>query len=416
MKRLLIVDDEVLVRVGMRSLIPWEEHGFTVVGEASNGREAMEIIRRRRPNLVFTDLVMDEMDGFALIEQASREFPHIKFVVLSSYNDFDNVKRALKMGAVDYMFKLKITPEEVRRLLDEAFREPPPAETAPSKADMLVRNNLPAIKTCLLEKAIRRTFADAAELMAEFEAAGLRTDLTGNYAVMYLAIRDFDRVQRDAGISEPQRLKVSLENMLNEILGGAGEVFHYHGGALVVVFPAAEGDDHYGRVCGTIADKFGLISTYAERYLGVRVDAWVSRLCSGIRDLGEAVREAEKHMMRRFADGEPSLHFYTGDVRKETLDAQRYVLDHLHEDLNVARVARAVHMSESHFAHVFKRDAGMSFMRYVNAMRVARAKELLRKTDLRISEIAPMVGISNPNYFSTLFKKMTGKHPSQFRM
>ena len=62
MRRLMIVDDEVLIRIGMKSLINWEEHGYTVIGEASNGAEALEKIRLHQPDVVFTDLVMDVMD------------------------------------------------------------------------------------------------------------------------------------------------------------------------------------------------------------------------------------------------------------------------------------------------------------------------------------------------------------------
>lgn len=72
-------------------------------------------------------------------------------------------------------------------------------------------------------------------------------------------------------------------------------------------------------------------------------------------------------------------------------------------------------MSESYFSHVFKKEAGQSFTNYVNFARINKAKDLLKNSDLKINEIAAMVGLENANYFSTLFKKLTGKSPNQYR-
>ena len=102
MKKVLIVDDELLVRMGFRSILDWESCGFTVVGDAENGEEALEKIRLLQPDLVFTDLKMDRMDGLELMSACMREYPAVKFIVLSSYNDFENVRQAMRCGALDY--------------------------------------------------------------------------------------------------------------------------------------------------------------------------------------------------------------------------------------------------------------------------------------------------------------------------
>lgn len=106
MKKLMIVDDEMFVRLGIQSILNWEEHGYRIVCEASNGVDALEKIEKYRPNIVLTDLMMEKMDGFELIETCARQYPKVRFIVLSSYNDFENVRRAMKLGAEDYIFKL----------------------------------------------------------------------------------------------------------------------------------------------------------------------------------------------------------------------------------------------------------------------------------------------------------------------
>lgn len=128
MKRVLIVDDELLVRMGFRSILDWESCGFIVVGDAENGEEALEKIRVLQPDLVFTDLKMERMDGFELMNACMRDYPSVKFIVLSGYNDFENVRQAMRCGALDYVFKLDVTPEQLRKTLSEIKWETPEPE------------------------------------------------------------------------------------------------------------------------------------------------------------------------------------------------------------------------------------------------------------------------------------------------
>ena len=123
MKKLMIVDDEFLVRLGIASLMTWENYGYTIAAEASNGKEAMEKIEGVSPDIVLTDLMMSPGDGFELIETCLKKYPEMKFIVLSNYNDFDNVRKAMKLGASDYVFKLTLKAEELLQILNEVSAE-----------------------------------------------------------------------------------------------------------------------------------------------------------------------------------------------------------------------------------------------------------------------------------------------------
>lgn len=119
MKKVMIVDDEFLVRLGIKSLLRWEDYGYEIVGEAGNGQEALEKIEKMHPHIILTDLKMSPGDGFLLIERCRQKYPEMKFVVLSNYNDFENVRRAMKLGASDYVFKLTLKAQELLQILDE---------------------------------------------------------------------------------------------------------------------------------------------------------------------------------------------------------------------------------------------------------------------------------------------------------
>ena len=153
MKRVMIVDDEVLVRLGIQSLIKWENHGYQIVCDASDGEEALQKIRQYQPDIVLTDLKMSPVDGFELISECREKYPHIQFIVLSSYNDFDNVRSAMKMGAFDYVFKLTVKPEELLKVMDEAASLGKGTETA-QETTSLAERNLEVIKKGLFKRIL----------------------------------------------------------------------------------------------------------------------------------------------------------------------------------------------------------------------------------------------------------------------
>ncbi|ULL14416.1 response regulator [Paenibacillus sp. H1-7] len=113
MIRVLIADDEILVRIGLKTIIPWEQYGFELIGEASNGLEALDMIRQSACDIVLTDIRMPECDGLTLIERLKIESPGTKCLILSSHNDFEYVQKALRLGAVDYVLKLTMEPDEL---------------------------------------------------------------------------------------------------------------------------------------------------------------------------------------------------------------------------------------------------------------------------------------------------------------
>ena len=99
--KVLIVDDEMVVRVGLKSIIDWENNQIDLIGEAANGVAALSIMEKNIPDVVITDIKMPEMDGLELIREIRRRNYPTKVVVLSSYNDFDLVKEAMLLGACD---------------------------------------------------------------------------------------------------------------------------------------------------------------------------------------------------------------------------------------------------------------------------------------------------------------------------
>ncbi|TYP78947.1 response regulator transcription factor [Paenibacillus methanolicus] len=119
MYKVIIVDDEMIVRHAVQTLIRWEEGGFEFAGSASSGRSALELARKTNADIVITDIKMPEMDGLELIKRLMEEGFKGEIIVLSNYNDFEIVREALKCGAHDYMLKLTLKTEAFMRTLGE---------------------------------------------------------------------------------------------------------------------------------------------------------------------------------------------------------------------------------------------------------------------------------------------------------
>ncbi|MFC4601048.1 response regulator transcription factor [Cohnella hongkongensis] len=119
MYKVVIVDDEMIVRHAVKTLIRWEESRFEYAGAAASGASALELVRETGADIVITDIKMPEMDGLELIKRLTAEGFDGEVLVLSNYNDFELVREALKCGAHDYMLKLTLKTESFMETLEE---------------------------------------------------------------------------------------------------------------------------------------------------------------------------------------------------------------------------------------------------------------------------------------------------------
>lgn len=119
MYKVLIADDEALSIRNMLSLIPWEQHGFTIVGTATNGRQALKLVQTHHPDLLITDVQMPLMDGISLIQQLRQSGCQIPALLISAYSDFHYVRQAIGLGVEDYLLKDELTGEKLLEKLNK---------------------------------------------------------------------------------------------------------------------------------------------------------------------------------------------------------------------------------------------------------------------------------------------------------
>lgn len=105
MLKVFLVEDEMIIRNGVKNNIPWEQEGFTFVGEAGDGELAWPLIKQTKPDILITDIRMPFMDGLELSGLVRKELPDTKIIILSGYSEFDYAKQAINLGVANYLLK-----------------------------------------------------------------------------------------------------------------------------------------------------------------------------------------------------------------------------------------------------------------------------------------------------------------------
>lgn len=120
MWKILLVEDEPFVRRSIRNSISWEEHGFTIAGEASHGKEALELMKEQQPDIILSDIIMPYMDGIELLQEVRKEGSEVIFIMLTCANEFEYARMALEYGASSYILKLSMNDDQLIQALNKA--------------------------------------------------------------------------------------------------------------------------------------------------------------------------------------------------------------------------------------------------------------------------------------------------------
>ncbi|MDE7179141.1 MAG: response regulator [Lachnospiraceae bacterium] len=154
MLKVFLVEDESIVREGLRDNIPWEQWGYQFVGEAGDGEMALSLIQKTKPDVLLTDIKMPFMDGLSLSRLVHQEFPDMKIIILSGYDDFEYARGAIQVGAEQYLLKpitravlqkalaelkIKIETEREQKSYQEKFQSEAREYEQFSRTDFFVR-------------------------------------------------------------------------------------------------------------------------------------------------------------------------------------------------------------------------------------------------------------------------------------
>lgn len=244
MYKILIVDDEVFVRMGLKMALQTQVGNFQLIGEASNGKQALDIIERTRPDIVITDIKMPEMDGVTLIKEASSRYPDIKFLVLSNYDDFEYVKEAMKNGAEDYFLKATIETEkiiEVLHSIGEKIKEERSFLPFSAKPEKPLNKNNPSWKNQLLTELVKSDSGEE-KINKIIDAAGLKIFSNKGF-ILLINVDEYYSVVKERFNGDAGFFSTTMDNIIEGVINSqfTGEIFEDKPGCYIILVS----NDHY---------------------------------------------------------------------------------------------------------------------------------------------------------------------------
>ena len=277
--RVLLVDDEEDIRVGISRKMDWAALGFSLVGEAENGREALELAETLEPDVVLTDIKMPFMDGLELCRILTERLPAAKFVVFSGFDEFEYAKQAIRMNVFEYILK-PISAAELEGVL-RRLRERLDAERAERQNTEALRRryeeSLPVLRELFYAHLLEGRVPP--EQAAE-RAARLELDITGDAWTAALSHVDGGPDRELAALSVQQLLE---ENLTLE--GWSCRTFLYGDTAALAV--SRGGGSVYALI-----QALDRVCALAESYLGLTLTVGVGAPCAGLGGLPQSAEGA----------------------------------------------------------------------------------------------------------------------------
>lgn len=525
MYKVFLVDDEIVIREGIRNNFPWDGTDFLLAGEAPDGEIALQMIKDVKPDILITDIRMPFMDGMMLCEAVAHTMPWIQIVILSGYDDFSYAQQAISLGVKEYLLK-PVSAQELLEVLERiAGRIQNDRE---QQADLLrikrqFASNSGFLKEKLLSEALNNVKdSEGANRMLE-RARSLNLSLLakrylvilarshggeetrtimqsvlyrladgsgdavhacevpGGFALIVLGDSDDDLEERAYGFAqsalyEIERVSLKPAQMcIGEAVSNFADLSRSYQSAQMVrsameesqdadkrrimgvhdvglqtnthlinldVLPLSErlqyaNRDDVDKILNEYIDSMGsaaIHSVMMVNFLYVEIlmaasriikecggeprevisgPVWEQSLFSTMREPQEVIPVAREILEKAIAFRESQY----STRYNSTINKARAYLAREYQNSNVTLndISTHVCMSNSHFCTIFSQEVGMTFTEYLTNLRMTRAKELLRTTKLRSSDIAYAVGYNDPHYFSYLFKKHTALTPRDYR-
>jgi two-component system response regulator YesN len=315
---MMVVDDEERARTGIRTLIDWSKHGITIVAEARDGVESLELLRERHVDILLTDIRMPEMDGLALIEQVTCYYPHIKIIIMSGYDEFAYAKKAFSIGASEYLLK----PSRTQEILDTVLKlitiieEERKQETMLEQLKAGFRESFPLLKENTLSRLVLTDNPPYDRLLYNLRINGLEFPQLF-FGVMVLQIDNFHSMQKKYSHEDVELFKYGLKNIAEETISAIFRCAAFeHQDDVVLILNSEEwiGTEALYHYTETIQRNI-------KQYLHFSVSIGIGSHQDSVSHLGTSYREAMKVLNSRYYIGSEKIVDYTESVDDDLAQA-----------------------------------------------------------------------------------------------
>lgn len=391
--RVLIADDEPIIREGVRDSVDWEALGMRVCAEAEDGEEALELALDLDIQVALVDLNMPIMNGIVLMKELRQKLPHCRIVIITGHDEFAYAQEAIRLGVDDYILK-PANSEQLRQVLARIRQELEAArkqEVHLHQASKQIAKNFPLMRERFCLEWIEGTMTEA-ELREQLEFLQLPAKSPDTMCVIrWPEVVTSVQLRKE---NDRQLFMFAIENIVSEMLGGFDKaLFRDHSGLIVAI------------IWGTVPESLlSDMQQAVQSYLKITIHMQTQAVEEGLTSVPAVYRQCKSNIFKE-AQMSPL-------VRK----AKDYIREsYMEHDMSLEAFAQLMQVSPVYLSRIIKQELGSSFVSLVTQTRIAKAIQLLNATDLPINEIAEKVGYDTQHYFSTAFKKAVGVSPNQYR-
>jgi two-component system response regulator YesN len=413
--KVFLVEDEIVTREGIRDTVDWKAAGYQFCGEAPDGEIALPLIYERRPETVITDIKMPFMDGLQLCRILRETLPATKIIILSGHDEFKYAQEAIQIGVTEYLLK-PIIPQDLLAALRKVARQiddeqQTSAQLQALQAQMSSQRSM-LRERCLIDLVTGNSSA------ADFieQAQGLEIDLLAPW-YQVLVIR---ALPRPGALATPLATVCQhVDAIIADVIGDTGAIVSFRQGMEeTILILKGESPEALAHQAGRMQDMLQRrIAAQTATLAAIGIGQATKRLGTVAQSFAQAL--AQINADATLTDGIPAqLDQQQEPSHSATLIAKaRCYIDaqYSNPDISLSLVAAHVLLSPTYFSVVFAREVGETFIEYLTNVRIHRAMELLRTTSLTSSEIAYQIGYQNPRYFYSVFRKVAGLPPNEFR-
>ena len=356
--RLLIADDEPIIRGGLKNVIKWEEIGFQVTGIFPCGKDLIRFLTDNPADVILTDISMENGTGLDVAEWVEKNAPSVKIILITGYTDYQAAQRAVSYSCVKHLINKPVCVPQMKSLFVQLYQE-----------FCEERQRLSAQNVLHME-CIRQIL----------QGNDLSDKLWSSLSLRCVVLQvPENRSARTAPVLHSERINF-------DYFGIVRQKNEY----TLFLYPCSE-------------KQIGDLEETASTYLLQRADP---------SDM-EVYTFAQKQKLLAFlSEGRSQNETAVPEMKREI---DRYIQTHLSEKLTLNDAAEYMHYSPCHFSRKFKLLTGCSFTAYMMDMRIETAKKLLKETERSISAIAAATGFENAHYFSYVFKQKERATPSAYR-
>jgi two-component system response regulator YesN len=390
--RVVLADDETIIREGIRESIDWAGLHLELCGEASDGEEAFEICLEQQADILLVDINMPIMNGIEVVRRLKESHGKCKVVIISGHDEFNYAQEAIRLGVTEYILK-PVTPVQLNKILSN-IKAQLLGELQQEKFVQLASNQIEQNIPLLRERFFMNWLRDG---MAEGEVveqlAFLRLPITTPKQIIIVRCSELLSNQLFTE-NDRQLLLFSIENIVSELMGARRFAVLRNLNEYVVaiswdqlmneqILEMEKTIQHYLKVGITIK---------AENVTGSLIDVPVSyrqviAALTSEAQISPVAKRARQCIQEMYADKEVTLE----------------------------KIAHMIHISPIYLSRLIKQEFGTTFVSLVTQARIQKAVQLLNTTDMSVNEIAELCGYDTQHYFSTTFKKMMGVSPNQYR-